>query len=125
MPEPLVIELFGSVPSKKNSYRPRKGGKGFFKDAALRADLNYLTLQIPAEMRGLNLRHPDMTFKFTVPRGATRRDRDNMATTLLDIMVSAEVLRDDCLAHCNGRIVIEPAEIGDQFRTIVELVAKN
>ena len=123
--EPLTLSLWGSVPSKKNSYRPRKGGKGFYKDDKLQAELDYLTLQIPAEMRGLKLQHPDMTFRFTVAKGATRRDRDNMCQTLIDVLVSAGVLWDDSISQCNGRIIIEPAVVGDQFHTIVELVPKE
>lgn len=113
------LQLWGEVPSKKNAYTPRANGRGMFKSAALDAKINYLLLQIPPELRGLKLLHPNITFSFTVPD--RRRDRDNMAQCLLDAMVQAGVLANDNIASCNGRIVIEPAQIGDQFHTRITL----
>lgn len=121
--EPLVLELYGPIPSKKNSYKKRSGrGRGMFKDRDLQSKLDYLTLQIPAEARGLELVHPDVTIQFTVPdRG---RDRDNMVTSLLDVLVLAGVLKNDNIASFNGRLVIEPAEVDQQFYTRVTLEPK-
>lgn len=122
--EPLVLELYGEIPSKKNSYKKRSGrGRGMFKDRDLQSKLDYLTLQIPAEARGLELVHPDMRIQFIVPD--RRRDRDNLVTALLDVLVVAGVLKNDNIASFNGRLVIEPAEVDQQFYTRVTLIPKE
>jgi hypothetical protein len=111
--DPIEIVLLGKVPSKKNRYRPRKGGKGFFKDSTLQDELDRLALQIPAEARDLRLRHPAIDFYFTYTKA--NYDRDNACQCLLDLLVSPyRVLEDDNIAQCNGTITIHPAVRGEQ-----------
>jgi Holliday junction resolvase RusA-like endonuclease len=113
----LTLNLKGHVPSKKNSYRPKKGGKGFYKDDRLQAELDRLAMQIPGEFRDLNLISPAISFTFTYTKA--NWDRDNAVTALLDILVSMSVIKNDNLASCNGRIVIEPAVRGEDDGVVI------
>ena len=110
--EPVEIILLGHVPSKKNRYTPRKGGKGFFKNSDLQTELDRLAMQIPAEARDLRLEHPDVAFFFTYTKA--NWDRDNAVQCLMDLLVQYKTLEDDNLAHCNGTITIHPAVRGEQ-----------
>jgi hypothetical protein len=111
--EPVEILLLGKVPSKKNRYTPRKGGKGFFKNKNLQMELDRLAIQIPAEARDLRLRHPAIDFYFTYT--IANFDRDNAVVTLMDILTGYAVLDgSDNIAHCNGTITIHPAVRGEQ-----------
>ena len=111
--EPVEILLLGKTPSKKNRYTPRKGGKGFFKNSDLQAELDRLSIQIPAEARDLRLRHPAIDFFFTYT--IANFDRDNAVVTLMDILTGYAVLDgSDNIAHCNGTITIHPAVRGEQ-----------
>jgi len=107
LPPRIDILLMGNVPSKKNSYTPRKGGKGFFKGKELVAQLEALMWQIPLYCRDLKLVHPHITMQFTVPNGLS--DRDNKVTTVLDLLKSAGVIWNDSIASCNGRMAVLPA----------------
>lgn len=50
-----------------------------------------------------------------------RRDRNNMLTTLLDCLCAAGVLVNDNMAHCNGLMVVYPAEIDENERVVVKV----
>jgi len=110
--EPIIIELIGHIPSKKNNLRPRKGG-GIMndnKDVKLMIDL--LAKQLPGKVRDLRLVSPEIHFYFFYERA--NWDRDNAVTTLLDILVKYGTLKDDNLANCNGLISIHPAQRSEQ-----------
>jgi Holliday junction resolvase RusA-like endonuclease len=109
--EPIEIEFRGHVPSKKNSYSPRKDKPGLFKNTALQAQLDRLALQIPADVRGICLESPDLHFYFTYEKA--NWDPDNAMTTVIDLLVEYCVLRDDNLRRCNGTKVIHPAVKGE------------
>lgn len=111
MSEPMVIQLKGKIPSKKNSYTPRKDGKGFFKSTELKTELDRLAMQIPGWARDLKLVHPDLHFHFTYAKA--NWDRDNACTTLMDLMVTMGTLENDNIASSNGTTTIHPAERGE------------
>lgn len=113
------IELLGPVPSKKNSYTPRKDRPGVFKNSKLRAELDRLQIQIPGYVRDLKLVSPDIEIEMQVPNG--RRDRDGALTTILDLLVSTGVLKNDSAAQCNGLVTLLPVTFGPDWRTIIRL----
>jgi len=121
--DPIEIELIGRIPSKKNKYSTRIGRKGIFKDCKLRAELDSLLIQIPAYLRGLNLEHPDIEVSVYVSN--LKQDRDNMLTTILDILVESGVLADDSVAHCNGRITLLPAVKSEAPGALIRIWVKD
>jgi Holliday junction resolvase RusA-like endonuclease len=120
------ITLFGQVPGKKNRYSPtvnKKTGKAMFiKDSKLQKELDDLLVQIPGELRNLRLESPDIEVELTVPNG--RADRDNIFTSLLDVLVQARVLRNDSTAASNGRYTIYPATISDYYKTVIRITPR-
>lgn len=112
MPEvpagPIEIIFRGHIPSKKNSYSPRKDKPGFFKNSKLQTQLDRLALQIPGEYRDLKLESPDLHFYFTYEKA--NWDTDNAMTTLLDLLVRYGVLKNDNIKSLNGLKVIHPAK---------------
>lgn len=80
-----------------------------FKDEALAACIDSLAQQVPAAYRNLRLEHPVVLWQFTMP--VRRQDRDNMKTTILDILKTTGVIQDDNIAHYNGKEVMLPAII--------------
>ena len=118
------LVLKGPVPSKKNdrSIGYRRGKLTMFIDKDQQAALDALVWQAKAQWKGMaRLVHPDISIRFHVSN--RRQDRDNMATTLLDVLVKAGVLANDNIAQCNGRITIEPAVLDrvDEPMTFVEV----
>jgi hypothetical protein len=109
--EPIEITLRGHIPSKKNSYSPRKDKPGFFKNSKLQVQLDRLALQIPGEYRDLKLESPDLHFYFTYEKA--NWDTDNAMTTLIDLLVQYGVLANDNIRRLNGFKVIHPAVKGD------------
>jgi hypothetical protein len=105
--EPIEISLRGHIPSKKNSYSPRKDRPGFFKNSKLQSQLDRLALQIPVECRDLNLESPDLHFYFTYEKA--NWDTDNAMTSLIDLLVQYGVLANDNIRRLNGMKVIHPA----------------
>lgn len=83
----------------------------FYQDSKARKLISNLLLQIPPEYRGLRLRHPDMeVWWFTNKK---TQDRDNVLTTVLDVLVMARVIYDDRVSAFNGKIILHPAEFSD------------
>lgn len=121
------FKLNGKVPSKKNRYKPRKSGSGkaFYKDDTLQTQINALAWQIPQELKGLKLIHPKIKVRFDVPRSGMAGDRDNKYTTLLDILVTSNVLLDDSIRACNGKHEILESEIGSDYITHVWIEPKD
>jgi Holliday junction resolvase RusA-like endonuclease len=113
--EPIVLTLFGTVPAKKNAYKKRVGrGKGMYKDEKVQEKLDRLAEQIPAELRGLNLVHPDITWEFKLPRSTKTykpwdHDPDNKVTTLTDLFKSFGIFKDDKFRYHNGTKTVLPA----------------
>lgn len=69
--------------------------------------MNRAAMQIPGELRDLKLEHPDLDVQFVV--GRENVDRDNILSSILDLMVHYGVLSSDSVAKCNGTIVLHPA----------------
>lgn len=111
MDETVEIEFLGKIPSKKNSYTPRKGGHGMFKSKELTQQLDRLAMQIPGDVRDLKLESPEIDFYFRYQ--SANWDRDNAATSLMDLLVNYGVLVNDNIKRSNGRITIHPAEHGE------------
>jgi hypothetical protein len=109
------LEFFGKVPAKKNSLIPTK--KGPVINTGTRDSISRLELQVPGIYRDINLKHPDLEFAFYMPEG--RSDRDNMVTTLLDVLCKMGVLENDTVAKCNGTITIHPAKYAPDYTTYV------
>ena len=115
------FDILGKLPSKKNSYQPMSNGKGMFKPAKIVNAEKMIALQIPGEMRGLNLEHPNMIFEMHIPKKSWRSDSDNAITMLLDVMVKNDVLSDDSINHCNGFKVIIPVVESSEYKCKVRI----
>lgn len=123
MNDPIVLELRGHVPGKKNLYVPNKDGKGFHIDREVKAAIDRLAMQIPGQYRDLKLEHPDIDFNFTYR--TANWDKDNAATTLLDLLVEYGVLFNDNIAHCNGRVSTNPAVRGEYDSATIVILPKS
>ena len=115
------MTLWGITKSKKNSYTPTRGG--MFKNSALKAELDSLEQQVPGDMRDLNLEHPDITFQFH--SRSSRRDKDGLMTTVLDVLKRCGVIVDDNISHCDGTLTILPSVIGDEDSAHVTIITKE
>ena len=105
-----VIELVvsGNISAKKNLLRFNSRSHHPFYSSELRAELDELVDQIADQwsrirvgvgLTGQPLVHPALGVTFYGQN--TRSDRDGKLTTLLDALVSAGVLKDDCIAEFN------------------------
>lgn len=112
------IELFGSVPSKKNLYGRGKNG-ALFLDKEVKAKINQLIMQAKAQWKQPPLEHPDMDVEFYVLD--RRSDRDNKLGCLLDVLQEAGVIAKDNVARFNGTLVILPAIVGTREGVVVDL----
>lgn len=128
MKDAIEFVIYGKVPNVKDRYRlGYSGGKmRMFKDRQLAALLDSLAVQIPAELRNLHLKHPDLDVTFIVPMDnardrPSRSDRDGMLTTILDILVRMGVIRDDSISVFNGTIILRPAQVGKDYKTIIRI----
>jgi Holliday junction resolvase RusA-like endonuclease len=115
---PFRLNLVGPVPSKKNLWRPRKGG-GMFLDSSVKADIDALILQAKSQWKGPPAEHPEVWIKFFVLD--QRSDRDNKLGCILDVLQEAGVIWRDNIARFNGLLVILPAVVGKQEGVIIDL----
>lgn len=120
----MILTIPGLVPSKKNLLRVTRNGS--YHDKAIATQIETLNDRAWIAWRQLHggvgpvLEHPTMAFTFHVNN--QRSDRDNRLTTILDVLQKAMVLRNDNIAHCNGRIVIEPAVLTKaEESTVIEI----
>jgi hypothetical protein len=89
----MKIFLQGHIPSKKNMLRRSKNG-GMFRNSSVADQIDALTIQAKAAWRGrepLSCNPIGMVFLVT----DLRSDIDNKATTVLDCLVKAGVLKND------------------------------
>ena len=117
LPGPIALVFYGKVPAKKNSLIP-VAGKQIINTKA-RAAIQRLEIQVPGWARDMKLLHPDIEFEFSMPEG--RSDRDNMLTTLLDVLCNMGVLANDTVAKCNGTIILRPAKYAPEYITTVTI----
>jgi hypothetical protein len=121
--EPITIRFIGFT-SKKNRKAPRKGGRGLYLEPKTRTMIDRMELQVPAEVRDLNLEHPDMIWEFQYTNAHI--DRDGIITTVLDILGGpCRVIKNDNIAHCNGTWTIYPAERGEYDMVEVTLIPQG
>ena len=107
------LVIAGNIPSKKNMLKVTASGHGYY-DKELRQQLNDLSEQVARQWSKYNvdgvkvprepLVHPAIALVFYVV--SDRSDKDNKTTTLMDALVSGGALKDDCIAYCNGPILI-------------------
>ncbi len=107
------INITGNVPSKKNLLKLTRGGRGYY-DSETKATLNDLSEQVTRQWCKTTLDghrvprspliHPAIAVVFYVV--SERSDKDNKYTTILDSLVSGGVLKDDCIAYCNGPVLL-------------------
>ncbi len=119
----IVLELFGNIPTVKDSYLPvmRKGKPALTKDRKLTAKLNYILEQIPREFWDLRLKDPEIVMQRFAPPGNQRRDRDGILTTLLDLLVRAGILEDDSDLYNNGDWHILKTQIAEAQKVVLIL----
>jgi Holliday junction resolvase RusA-like endonuclease len=128
------LTLFGELPSHKNekvaTLRKRKKDTkkgvagstymGIRTKSAVKDAMDRAGLQIPGDMRDLKLRHPKIEFYFKVAR--VNVDRDNIVSTVLDLLVRYGVLENDSISSCNHTITIYPAMLTvDEWETRIVL----
>ncbi|MFN3323391.1 MAG: hypothetical protein ACK5AZ_07845 [Bryobacteraceae bacterium] len=64
--------------------------------------------------------HPSMDVH--IYTRSRRQDRDNIVTTILDVLVAAGVLTGDNIAQFNGTLTVHPAKIDPNERVVIELM---
>jgi Holliday junction resolvase RusA-like endonuclease len=115
------------IKSKKNlqveGISKKTGKKYRYYKKEAQASMDSLCLQIPGHMRDLKLEHPDIEIRMTVPN--RRIDRDSVLVTILDVLKKMRVIREDNVAHCNGRVTIYPAQTADYWFTEVKLITEG
>lgn len=112
----IEIALSGNIPSKKNLLKMTKSGHGYY-DSETRASLNDLAEQVAKQWSRYNrdnvkiplgpLLHPAIAVVFYVV--SERSDKDNKYTTVLDALVAGGVMKDDCIALCDGPVLLLPS----------------
>lgn len=111
----IEIALSGNIPSKKNMLKMTRSGHGYY-DSETRASLNDLADQVSKQWSKTNedghrvprspLTHPAIAVVFYVV--SERSDKDNKYTTVLDALVAGGVMKDDCIALCDGPVILLP-----------------
>lgn len=122
-PLSVLLTLYGHCPSKKNLWQRGTAGKMFL-DADTRKQIDTLTLQAQFGWKfGGPVEHPELTIQFFVC--GAKRDRDGMLVTVLDCLQSAGVIVNDNLAHCNSRLILEPAVFVSEADERVEILVET
>jgi hypothetical protein len=98
-------------------------GMGLATKPEAREAMNRLAMQIPGEFRDLRLRHPRTEVWFYVARDDF--DRSNGWCCLEDLLWQYGVIVDDCVREFNAELVLHPAELGDEWRTVVMLTPQT
>jgi Holliday junction resolvase RusA-like endonuclease len=113
-----TLVLKGHCPSKKNLWKRGKGGRTYIDDETA-ALIDALTAQAQAQWKHEPVTHPNMYVEFHVRD--RRRDRDNMLTTILDCLRDADVIVNDNVAQFNGTVVLAPALVDSDERTVISI----
>jgi Holliday junction resolvase RusA-like endonuclease len=105
-PEEVTLRLIGDLPCKKNRIRAGPGGGHYPK--AVKATLVNLELQARVQWGARPpWLHPDFEIRMFVFN--TKKDRDGIFTTVLDVLKKARVIEDDSIDLCNGLRTEHPA----------------
>lgn len=95
----MILHIRGHIPAKKNTWRPKPGGVYQRKD--VRAEMDGVILQIKSQWKCAPLEETAfLKLAFTVPNG--KSDLDNRATTVIDCLVKAGVVKNDSIARINS-----------------------
>jgi Holliday junction resolvase RusA-like endonuclease len=113
-----VLTLRGHCPSKKNLWRRGRGQKAYL-DRSAQAEIDSLVLQARSAWKRAPLSHPSVDVH--IYTRSRRQDRDNIVTTLLDVLVKAGVLAGDNIAKFNGPVTVHPAQIDREERVVIHL----
>lgn len=81
-----------------------------FLDTKSSAILKAMEMQLTGEYRDLNLESPDCEMYLTYTNASV--DRDNIFSTVIDILGKYRTIRNDNIKHFNGRVVFHPAVRG-------------
>ena len=103
-----VIRFTGPFPSKKNKLFRRSNGR-LGVDRKTQDQIDALVWQARSQWAALPVGHPGMCWRFGIRNRG--QDRDNIKTTLLDVLVKAGVLVDDNFMHLNDWEITEPATL--------------
>lgn len=116
------ITLLGAVIGKKNRLTVNRGGR-FTYGGGTHEAMDRLGIQIPPDVRDLQLKHPDLDVTFAVTDG--KKDRDNSLTTIIDLLVRYGVIAQDNIAQFNGTITVHPAIKGAANTTWIVLTDRG
>lgn len=111
-----TIHIKGHVPSKKNNWKPRKGGGQYCSKAD---DMGPLLLQVRAQWKRDPL--PSATVKAVFVVRDLRGDLDNKYTTLQDLLVKGGVIKNDNIKRIASFSV--DAVVGDEESVTVEVLS--
>jgi hypothetical protein len=114
------IVLEADIVSKKNAYVPLKGG-GFRKPEWIKNIEKDAISQIPADLWGIEIKHPHMVFWFQLPSKSFALDRDGVVTSIFDYIVKAKVIKDDNCRNSNGVVILMPAVKAESKRFVIWL----
>jgi Holliday junction resolvase RusA-like endonuclease len=109
-----------ALPKQKNLWKRGKGGRTYI-DSETKGLIDALTIQARAQWKHEPVTHPDIGVQFFARD--RRRDRDNMLTTILDCLRDAGVIVNDNIAQANGTLILLPAVIDQNERTMIEVTA--
>ena len=112
------IVLIGHCPSKKNLWRRGRGQKAYL-DRSSQAEIDSLVLQARSAWKRAPLSHPSLDVH--IYTRSRRQDRDNIVTTMLDVLVKAGVLVGDNIARFNGMLRVHPAKVDPNERIVIEI----
>lgn len=114
----IILEI--DAQSKKNRYRITKTGK-FYKPKEIVDTEKLAFSQIPPEYYGLNLRHPAIEFWAEMPKKNWALDIDGLYTTIADLLVRFQVIKDDRIRDCNGPKLLHPVIEGPRKKFTIKL----
>ena len=124
--EPIVLTFYGEPPAHKNEKMPirrrKKNGEmgmGLATKPAAKEAMNRLAVQITGEYRDLKIRHPHVEVWFYVMRDDF--DRSNGWCCIEDLLWQYGVTVDDCVREFNGELLIHPAILCKEWKTVVAL----
>ncbi len=111
----MRFKLEGEMPSKKNGWKPKKGG-GSYIPADMQAELDDFLWQLKAVKIDHGITKPlegslSISASFYVPAGSKTRDLDNMLTTLQDLLQKGGIIKNDKdINHIEAARIVQPGK---------------
>ncbi len=115
----ITLRFDGAIVSKKNSYSP--AGGMFRKTTKIRNFEQMISYQIDPAHRDLKLNHPEVVFSYSMPIKSWGGDRDNIWTSLVDVLVMNGVFANDSTHRFNGTVVIMPVTLSKDYHATVDI----